>query len=158
MLTIRTILHATDFSERSERAFHLACSLARDHGARLVILHVYPPPVAHGEVVARRQPNGYEEELWNTLRQLQAPDPKVKVEHRLEEGEAAAEILRVARESSCDLIVLGMHGRTGLRRLLMGSVAEQVVRQAPCPVLTVTTPFPSAANEPATQSQEPVKA
>jgi nucleotide-binding universal stress UspA family protein len=58
------------------------------------------------------------------------------------EGNAAPEILRVAEESHCDVIVLGTHGRTGLARLLLGSVAEQVVRRASCPVLMVKGPFP----------------
>jgi nucleotide-binding universal stress UspA family protein len=62
------------------------------------------------------------------------------VEHHLKEGDPAAEILRLAQEARVDLIVMGMHGRTGLGRLLMGSVAERVVRQAPCPVLTVKVP------------------
>jgi len=60
------------------------------------------------------------------------------------EGDVATEILRLAQETGSDLIVMGTHGRTGLARLLMGSVAEQVVRKAPCPVLTVKTPFPAA--------------
>jgi nucleotide-binding universal stress UspA family protein len=62
------------------------------------------------------------------------------LEHRLVEGDAATVILQVATEIKCDLIVMGTHGRTGLSRLLMGSVAEQVVRNASCPVLTVKTP------------------
>jgi nucleotide-binding universal stress UspA family protein len=151
MLVIRTILHPTDFSERSATAFHLACSLARDHHACLLVLHVYPPPASHGEAVARRQPNGHEGVLREELRRIQPPDPKVAVEHRLEEGEAADQILRVARESGCGLIVMGTHGRTGLRRVLMGSVAEEILRLAPCPVLTVNSPFPQEAPELRTQ-------
>jgi nucleotide-binding universal stress UspA family protein len=83
--------------------------------------------------------------MWEWLGKIQSPDPKVHVEHRLAEGEPDETILRVARESNCDLIVMGTHGRTGLRRALMGSVAEQVVRLATCPVLTVNSPFPQAA-------------
>lgn len=140
MLTIQTILHPTDLSPRSEYAFHLACALARDHGGSVVVLHVYPPPVAHGEVVARRQ-DDYEEQLRQHLHRIQAPGLTVCVRHRLAEGAPAEEILRVAGELGCDLIAMGTHGRTGLGRLLMGSVAEEVVRKAPCPVLTVKTPF-----------------
>jgi nucleotide-binding universal stress UspA family protein len=65
----------------------------------------------------------------------------VKPEHRAVEGDAVHEILTFAKENPCDLIVMGTHGRTGLGRFLMGSVAEGVVRKAPCPVLTVKTPF-----------------
>lgn len=142
MQAIRTILHPTDFSEPAEHAFHLACSLARELGARLIVLYVDPPPVCHGELVARRQPNGYHEELWQKLNQIQAPDADGIVEHRLEEGEPGNEILQLATAENCDLIVMGTHGRAGLRRLLMGSVAEQVVRNAACPVLTVKSPWP----------------
>jgi nucleotide-binding universal stress UspA family protein len=76
------------------------------------------------------------------LRQLQPSDPALHVEYRLEEGFAATEILRLAEEAKADLIVMGTHGRTGLSRLVLGSVAEQVVRKARCPVLTVKAPFP----------------
>jgi nucleotide-binding universal stress UspA family protein len=60
----------------------------------------------------------------------------------LQEGDPATEILRIAQECKCDLIVMGTHGRTGVARLLMGSVAEHVVRKAECPVLVVKTPLP----------------
>ncbi len=144
MLPIRTILHPTDFSPEADRAFQLACSLARDYAATLVVLHVFPLPISHGEVVARRQPNGVEEALWERLHAVKPPDPKVAVDHQLTEGDAATQVLRVARESGCDLIVMGTHGRTGLGRLLLGSVAEQVVRKANCAVLTVRPPLPQA--------------
>jgi len=75
------------------------------------------------------------------------PHANVRMERRLEQGDATTEILRVAREESADLIVMGTHGRTGLGRLLMGSVAEQVMRRAPCPVLTVKSPVPETAPE-----------
>ena len=83
--------------------------------------------------------------LREQLQQLRPQDPKVPVEHRLVEGTAATEILRLAEETKCDVIVLGTHGRTGFGRLLMGSVAEQVVRRAPCPVVTVKTPLPETS-------------
>jgi nucleotide-binding universal stress UspA family protein len=146
MLPIRTILHPTDFSPEAERAFQLACSLARDYGATLVVLHVFPLPISHGEVVARRQPDGVEEALWTRLHGMKPSDPKVTVDYRLEEGNAVPQILRVAGECNCELIVMGTHGRSGLGRLLLGSVAEQVVRQAPCAVLTVRPPLPHTSS------------
>ena len=142
MLPIRTILHPTDFSPEADRAFPFACSLARDYAATLVVLHVFPLPISHGEVVARRQPDGIEEALWHRLHAMKPPDPKVTLDYRLAEGIAATEILRVAGDCDCDLIVMGTHGRTGLSRLLFGSVAEQVMREAPCAVLTVRPPLP----------------
>jgi nucleotide-binding universal stress UspA family protein len=140
---IRTILYPTDFSATAAAAFPVACALARQHQARLLVLHVYPPPVCHGEVVARRQPDCYEDDLWCLLERYQAPDP-VPVEYRLAEGDAAAEIVHLAREEECDLIVLGTHGRRGLTRVVLGSVAEKVLRCAPCPVLSVKAMPPVA--------------
>jgi hypothetical protein len=77
------------------------------------------------------------------------------VEYRLVEGEPVREILRAARETACDLIVTGTHGRSGLDRLLMGSVAEQLLRKAPCPVLTVKARDPEAATVPADRWSTP---
>jgi nucleotide-binding universal stress UspA family protein len=138
MSTLRVILFPTDFSERTEAAFPLACALARDQGARLVLLYVDPPPMFHGEVVSRRQTPDYEEQLLEALRRYEAPQG-VQPEYRLEEGPPAEGICRVAAELPADVIVMATHGGTGLRRLLMGSVAEQVLRQAPCPVLTASS-------------------
>jgi nucleotide-binding universal stress UspA family protein len=158
MLPIRTILHPTDFSERSDFAYRLACSLARDYGAHLLIVHVVPPPVAFvGDAVWSGPIEVDMDELKNKLLRLTGPDP-TRVERRLEEGSPADEILRLARESHCDLIVMGTHGRRGLGRLLMGSVAELVVRKAPCPVVTVKSPFPDAAPVPSVPIPEEVKA
>lgn len=137
MHPIKTILHATDFSEHSQCAFHLACALARDYGARLVVLHVLAPPVVvYGEGVLPALPVENQDLCRDRLQSLAVSIPDVDIEDRLAEGEAAGEILRVAKDVQCDLIVLGTHGRKGLGRLLMGSVAEKVLRRAACPVLT----------------------
>jgi nucleotide-binding universal stress UspA family protein len=143
MLPLHAILHPTDFSDRSQYAFELACRLARDSGARLIVLHVVqsPPFITHGEMEkALQQAEGYRRELDDKLHNLRSPDSGVGMEYRLQDGEPVAEILRAAAECDCDLIVLGTHGRTGFRRLLLGSVAEQVLRRAGCPVLTVNAP------------------
>jgi nucleotide-binding universal stress UspA family protein len=144
MSWIHTILFPTDFSERSQAAFPLACAVARDQQARLLVLYVDPPPVAHGEVVARRQPD-YTDSLWEQLHRFGAPEG-MTVDYYLAEGPPVEEILRLAREEKCDLIIMPSHGHTGLARLLMGSVAEQVVRQAPCPVLTLSKPSQPATS------------
>jgi nucleotide-binding universal stress UspA family protein len=144
MLAVRTILHPTDFSGPSRSALGLAWALARDYGARLIVVHVVAPPVVvSAEGVAPLNPDEFRAAAREELGRLAVPCADVPVERRLEEGDAAAEILRAARESNADLIVMGTHGRTGLSRLLMGSVAEQVVRRASCPVLTVKTPWPA---------------
>jgi len=147
MLPIHTILHPTDFSERSEPALRLAGALSRDYGAHLIVLHVAVPPplLAYGEGYVPPETDAHLVECREQLRQLSLPDTGgIRAERRLLEGDPATEIVREARDIHADLIVMGTHGRTGLARLLMGSVAEQVVRQAPCPVLTMKSPFPEA--------------
>lgn len=147
MNAIHTILHPTDFSESAAGAFSVATLLAREHQARVVVLHVYPLPVWQGERVQRRRGNGYEDELWQRIEQVQPPDPMIPVERRLVEGDAAPEILRFAADEGCDLIVMGTEGKGMLTRLLMGSVAQKVLTQARCPVITVH--LPEAAAKPA---------
>ena len=140
MLPLHTLLHPTDFSEPSDFAFELACALARDYGARLLIVHAVPPPLFHGEVVDRREDTGFIEGIRGLLQRRRPADPEVPVEHVLDDGDPAGVIVHLAQERRCDLIVMGTHGRTGLGRLLLGSVAERVMRTAPCPVLTVRAP------------------
>jgi len=155
MLAVRTILHPTDFSEQSQYALWLACALARDYGARLIVLHIADmPTVFYGEGVVPPNPEELRVAVREQLDRLQIPYANVRAERRLEQGDAVTEILRVTQETHADLIVMGTHGRTGLGRLLMGSVAEQVVRQAACPVLTVKTPVPEALAAPQAFAQE----
>jgi universal stress protein A len=159
MLPIHSILHPTDFSERSGYALHLACALARDYGARLVVLHVATPPTSiYGEGILPPDPQLLSQEAKAQLERLEVPGANVRAERRFEEGDAATEILRVAQEIHAGLIVMGTHGRTGLGRLVMGSVAEQVVRKASCPVLTVKTPFPDALFASRTAAEESAQA
>jgi nucleotide-binding universal stress UspA family protein len=141
MLPLATILHPTDFSEHSRFAFRLARALARDYDARLVLLHVLPPPMvvyAGGPVPAETWPGA--EEVKADLRQLEGRAGPVRVESWVREGDPVDLILRAAAETHSDVIVMGTHGRTALGRLLLGSVAEAVLRKAPCPVLTAKPP------------------
>jgi nucleotide-binding universal stress UspA family protein len=142
MLGVHTILHPTDFSEQSQHAFAVACALARDYGARLMILHaVATPSVYYVEGAVPVDEYDLRSSAQAQLDRLQVPAANVRAERRLEEGDAAETILHVADEIQANLIVMGTHGRTGLGRILMGSVAEEVMRRAACPVLTVRTPF-----------------
>jgi nucleotide-binding universal stress UspA family protein len=151
MLGVHTILHPTDFSEHSQSAFGLACALARDYGARLLVLHVAAvPTVVYGEGVLPPNPEEIRAAAQEQLDRLTVPDANLRAERLLREGDAAAEILRSAVEANADLIVMGTHGRTGLERLLLGSVAEHVLRKAPCPLLIVKAPFPASPSTSAT--------
>lgn len=143
MLTIRRILHPTDFSSSSDAALRLAAVLAQDHDAEIILLHVIePPPVGSSGAVPAPPPGlpSSRAKVEQRLQALAATLPELRTECRVAEGPAADAILDAARETGGDVIVMGTHGRTGLARLLVGSVAEQVVRRAPCPVLTVKSP------------------
>lgn len=148
MLAIKTILVPTDFSETSEVALRYGKSLAQTFGAALHVIHVVQEPFAQPWAV---------EAYGFSLATLQAEwqrDASARVEGLLSAEERAelnatlttvlghpfVEILRYAKEQEVDLIVLGTHGRGPLGHLVMGSVAERVVRKAPCPVLTVRHP------------------
>jgi nucleotide-binding universal stress UspA family protein len=96
-------------------------------------------------VVVPRDPAVYRQALDEMRGRHDGPDLKLPVESVVREGDAAAEILRAAEELRCDLIVMGTHGRTGLGRLLMGSVAEAVLRRAPCAVLAIRAALPGRA-------------
>jgi len=139
------ILFPTDFSKLGQAAVEMATSLARDRGATLVIAHVEEPPLAYvgGELYyGIEEPD--REDLERMLLEVVPTDPNVRYEHRLVSGAPARAIVDLAREEEVDLIVMPTHGRTGLLRLLMGSVAEEVVRKAHCPVLTVKTQYEAA--------------
>jgi len=132
------ILFPTDFSTAGHTALEMATSLARDRGATLVIMHVEEPPMAYGGgelYYGMDEPD--REELKRMLGEVVPTNPAVAYEHHLMIGSPATAILDMADREHVDLIVMATHGRTGLFRMLMGSVAEEVVRKAKCPVLTV---------------------
>jgi nucleotide-binding universal stress UspA family protein len=154
MTTIKQILCATDLSPASEPAWEEACLLGRLLGAEVLLLYVqssllapvegyFPPHLQQEWLNQARQ----ETQTALDARLAQARDRNVKARARLVEGGAADRIVEVAREEACDLIVVGTRGRSGISRVLLGSVADRVVRTAARPVLTVR---PQAlANRPA---------
>jgi len=145
MLDIKNVLVATDFSEWSDAAIIYARALAGTFGARLHILHavefvatadvmgVAVPDLYKGvESAARQQLEGL---ISETDREIFGARPVL-----VTGGTPAQAIIDYAKKAEIDLIVLGTHGRRGLSHMVMGSVAERVVRLAPCPVLTVRQP------------------
>ena len=140
---IRVILHPTDFSVDSEAALRVARGLAHAQGARLIVLHVAALQVLmDGTTAAEVDPRVYTDALDDVRKRVDGPDLKYPVETMLRQGYDAEGITQTAEETGCDLIVMGTHGRTGLSRLLMGSVAENVLPKATCPVLVVKAPAP----------------
>jgi nucleotide-binding universal stress UspA family protein len=143
-VTFRRILVATDFAESAERAFEYAVDLAKIHGAELVLLHVYMDLPAYPEVSAGQVATIYEEQRrWvdDALdrRARSARASGVLARALVRTGAPAPVIAETAADERVDLVVVGTHGRSGLDRLLVGSVAERVVRTAPCPVLVAKT-------------------
>ena len=141
----RLILHPTDFSTASRAAFARAVAEARAQRAELVIVHVlstvtplagdeYMSPSTYTDVQRSMQVYG-QKQLDKLVAKAKAAGARVR--GLLLEGPAVDTIVRTARARRAGVIVMGTHGRTGLSRLLMGSVAERVVGTAPCPVLTV---------------------
>jgi universal stress protein A len=147
MLPIRTILHPTDFSANSQCAWEMACALARDYGARLLLIHVEAPVAAFAELGAIPPQQVDRRALEAELARIGPTDSTLAVTRTLLFGDEPSVINRFAKQNNADLIVMGTHGRTGLGRLLMGSVAESVIREAPCPVLTIKTPLKAKTQE-----------
>jgi nucleotide-binding universal stress UspA family protein len=149
MNRIRTILHPTDFSAGSDAAFRFAADLARDYDAKLVVLYALEPAIAiagEGALV----PFDLDELRAAARKRLDAIRPAgngLRLERVLREGPSAATVVAFAAELAADLIVMGTHGRTGLGRLFLGSVAEEVLRKAPCPVLTVKAAKPAKTDK-----------
>jgi nucleotide-binding universal stress UspA family protein len=154
MLTFRRILVPVDFSPCSKAALQYAAQLAERFDAAVEVLHVWEPPMYLGlgpgevflqvttdqgqplsEVVRTRA----RQELDQFIAEIQSRS-SANVSGRLEVGNTSDTILEIAKANQCDLIVMGTHGRRGFSRVLMGSIAERVVRHAPCPVITFRLP------------------
>jgi nucleotide-binding universal stress UspA family protein len=138
------ILVPVDFSPHSSEGVRLASNIARRYEAALVLVHVYQPvayPFPEGFVLYT--PNQMANMLSELRKLLEGAEQEAQsagapsVSSKLLQGVVASEIVSTAQDERFDLIVMGTHGRTGIQHALMGSVAEKVVRRAPCPVLTV---------------------
>jgi nucleotide-binding universal stress UspA family protein len=145
----RRILHASDFSRASTGAFRHAVALAREHRATLILVHVVPevmPLMVTPEIGAVSAPETYRMIRASALSEAKASLDRlvvaaggagVRARVRVVEGVAHERIVQAARRERVDLIVMGTHGRSGLSRLFLGSVAARVAALAPCPVVTI---------------------
>lgn len=159
MIHVEKILYPTDFSPYANQAYFHAVALAESHGACLDIVHVLPPTRVFSQVAEVAIPvigvAPADRDYWRgQLEQIRPLNKRIPVRHALLAGNPATEIVRYAAEERIDLIVLGTHGRTGLSRLLMGSVAEKVLHNAPCSVMVVKMPKPVPAAEKVTANAQ----
>ena len=148
------ILVPIDFSPITPSVVSWAVALARSRQASLILLHVQEP-ISDGLAVGEMYypaPLAENPGVRRALLDVVPADPDVPCEHRLELGTAPEGILRMAHDEGVDLIVMGSHGRSWLGRLLMGSVAEAVMRQATCPLLVVKPP----GGQPAEPDRQPL--
>lgn len=132
MTHFRTILHPTDFSDSAMYAFGVARALARVSGADLLVVHVAPRQYRPKRLLRR--------EKYEVLCRLTRTDSTVKMYPLLLEGGIDSHIVSTAIELDCDLIVMGTTGRIGARRLLLETIATEVRKDAPCPVMAVQLP------------------
>jgi len=144
MTEFKKILVPTDFSPAAAEAFRTAITLARTTGGEVVVAHVTRAPavVVENGQVTHGSDAGKPVNLWNKFRALVPDDQAVRVTHEVVVAgrTSAAGIVEMLEKFGCDLIVIGSHGHGRLRRLLRGSLTDEVVRHARCPALVVKAP------------------
>lgn len=145
-IQVRTILVPIDFSSHADAVLEWAAHLAEEHGSKLVLLHAYHLPVDFQQLEGAYLPPDFwtqvKADAAENLEKAAKPlrDRGLPVETVVREGYPATAIEEEARDRGIDLVVIGTKGHSGLKHLLLGSVAERVVQKSPCPVLTVKTP------------------
>ena len=140
-MNAKRIMCPIDFSDYSDVALGYASQLASESGARLYVIHVDDSQVPYDAGFAGYVPAPNESERITEALHAKRPTVEgVPCEHHLLIGHPADAIVEFAKAHDIDLIVMGTHGRTGVSRLLMGSVAEAIVRRSECPVLTIKQP------------------
>jgi nucleotide-binding universal stress UspA family protein len=142
-IDVRCILVPVDFSSHAKAVLEWAAHLAEEHGSRVLLLHVYHLPVEFQQLEGAYLPADFWANVKSEAEQQLAVHAEelrgrgLAVEALVREGYPATVIVDEAAAQGADLIVIGTHGHTGLKHLLLGSIAERVVQKAPCPVLTV---------------------
>lgn len=146
-LELKHILVTTDFSECSRMALKQAIAVARLHGADLTILHLMPPePIIYSALEAADYSSEADQErLLPLIEKLEEEDGIASISHQflVERGPLEEVLERVVRDRQISLLMLGTHGRTGLRKVFLGSIAEEIFRIASCPVMTIGPEIPS---------------
>jgi nucleotide-binding universal stress UspA family protein len=145
-INIRKILCPIDFSQHAELVVEWAIHLAQEHDSEVLLLHAYHLPVEFQQLEGAYLPADF----WDSVKQEaerslaiyaeRARTASVSVREIVREGYPASVIQEEAREENADMIVMGSRGLSGLKHLLLGSIAERVVQKAPCPVLTLNHP------------------
>lgn len=145
MRQFHRILAPTDFSPYSDEGLRFAADLAENFGSTLIVMHVLKPEELK-EKKSRPLPAGYLDNIFKETgleaeahcrNILTSGQRDLPIRAVITKGDPAVEIVRVAHEERCDIVVLATHGRTGLNHVMVGSIAERVVRTAACPVLTI---------------------
>jgi len=148
-IDVRRILVPVDFSEHARPVIEWASHLAEEHGSQVILLHAYHLPVEFQQLEGAYLPQDFwanvkseaEEQLAGYARELEGRG--IRVETVVREGYPATVIEEEAVRQEADLIVIGTRGLSGLKHLLLGSIAERVVQKSPCPVLTVKIQEPA---------------
>lgn len=163
-MKLNSIMVPTDFSQTSDVALSYASALAAETGATLSIVHVDEGTPAYlagygGFASVPDVPDSLEREIRRSLDSTKPTRDGVSVKRHYLTGSAVSEIVDFADREKIDLIALGTHGRSGLSRVLMGSIAEGVLRKASCPVLTVKSPMKLDVSSEASKesSQSPIR-
>lgn len=134
MAMIKRILAPTDFSELSANGVRYASQLAKELGSELVIMNIVP--LDESNFASKREIDQHKLELDEFLVDRDV-NPDLNLRKLVEPGVPSGTIISFAERENCDLIVMSSHGRSGLSRVLVGSVTEQILRKSPCPVLVV---------------------
>jgi universal stress protein A len=158
-MRMKHLLVPVDFSDHSLEAVRVASMLAAETKATIVLAHVWQPPPAYPDGLSWASVMvDHEREAEHQLQQVVPTRLDVTCQRRLLVGDPAIELVKLADELPADMVIVGTHGRTGIARWVLGSVAEELMRRAHCPVLVCKLPVPIAAGSTTGSATGSVKA